>query len=285
VRGLSIRPTSASTTAFAGGGSAGPTDWGSACFTGRFLLCVCLGRAWARRVAHTRGRYACRRRRSRRGGWRSVRRSVRGLRRSRRCLRLGRHGGLRCPGLRRRGPCGAASGETDERVKRQCSCARADPRIAHPPRERRPHGSPRRRESGAHTCGYMLPWSAAGAAAARPRRCVRAPAPRCGRRSRASRVDAQWRSPCVPGTAGRALPESIAPTRYREPSGLIQDHDRRIHQESARDGNALALSPESFIPRSPTNVSYPSGKAAMNSAHPAASTARNTSSSVASGRP
>lgn len=44
---------------------------------------------------------------------------------------------------------------------------------------------------------------------------------------------------------------------------FIEDQDRRVFQQRARNGDALLSPPDSFSPRSPTCVSYCWGWAAM----------------------
>jgi len=67
--------------------------------------------------------------------------------------------------------------------------------------------------------------------------------------------------------------------------GLVENEQRRVLQEGAGDGDALALAPESLTPRSPTIVSRPSVRFSMKGRQRAAVAADQISSSLASGRP
>lgn len=65
---------------------------------------------------------------------------------------------------------------------------------------------------------------------------------------------------------------------------LIEQQDRRILQEGARNGNALTLAAGNLDTAIPTMVAMPSGRPSTKSQR-AAIAARNTSLSVAFGRP
>jgi hypothetical protein len=62
----------------------------------------------------------------------------------------------------------------------------------------------------------------------------------------------------------RLLDERLA-LRVERAGGLVEDEDARVGQQRAGDGDALPLPAESRTPRSPTTVSYPSGKPRTNS--------------------
>ena len=65
---------------------------------------------------------------------------------------------------------------------------------------------------------------------------------------------------------------------------LVQDQDRRVLEEGAGDGDALALAAGELVPRSPTAESSPSGRGHDQLASEACSMAACSSASLASGR-
>jgi len=84
----------------------------------------------------------------------------------------------------------------------------------------------------------------------------------------------------------RAIQQNELELHYQP---IIDTKTRRICSAEAlirwRHPTKGIIAPDNFIPRSPTRVSKPWGRRLMNSVQRAASTARNTSSSLASGRP
>lgn len=67
--------------------------------------------------------------------------------------------------------------------------------------------------------------------------------------------------------------------RIQRACRLVQKQDRRIAQDGAGDGRALALPAESAEPRGPAGVLSPCGRASVNSATCAASVARRSAAS------